>query len=329
MANQIPSKVRGLILVAALTLFSSIADAQPAPATPSALPAAAFEAFIAKSADRVEAANATAPLRGTGRYPAMMEVDLAKPNATLFHPFDLAHLRRKLGVLIWGNGGCSDDGASAMEHLAEIASHGYLVVAPGRPLTGPLVLPGAPSPAPMRTTVDDLRGNLEWVIAENGRPGSPYFGKIDTAAIAVAGHSCGGMQAIILAQDPRIKTVIIHNSGIFPVLPDNPPLLMHRERLQGIHTPILFIVGGKSDIASKFAHDTFNGLPSVPAMLISKELGHEGTFKEPHGGEVAQIAADWLDWKLGRNSTAQNRFQGKQCQLCNEPSWTIERKGAW
>jgi hypothetical protein len=50
----------------------------------------------------------------------------------------------KLGVVAWGNGGCSDDGASSRFHLLEIASHGYLVIASGRILSGP----GAPPREP-------------------------------------------------------------------------------------------------------------------------------------------------------------------------------------
>ena len=41
-------------------------------------------------------------------------------------PKDLAALgAEKLGVVAWGNGGCSEDGASSRLHLLEIASHGY------------------------------------------------------------------------------------------------------------------------------------------------------------------------------------------------------------
>ena len=55
--------------------------------------------------------------------------------------------RTKLGVVAWGNGGCSDDAASSRFHLLEIASHGYLVVASGRILSGPGAPPREPRPA--------------------------------------------------------------------------------------------------------------------------------------------------------------------------------------
>jgi hypothetical protein len=49
-----------------------------------------------------------------------------------------------MGVVAWGNGGSSEDGASSGFHLLESASHGYLVIASGRILSGP----GAPAPEP-------------------------------------------------------------------------------------------------------------------------------------------------------------------------------------
>ena len=78
---------------------------------------------------------------GTGRFAAMKEEVPSLPGTRDLRPKDLAALGGvKLGVVAWGNGGCSDDGASSRFHLLEIASHGYLVIASGRILSGP----GAP-----------------------------------------------------------------------------------------------------------------------------------------------------------------------------------------
>ncbi len=47
-------------------------------------------------------------------------------------------------------------------------------------------------------------------------PTVPLKGKIDTTEVAVSGWSCGGLQALTIATtDPRVRAVIIHNSGIF------------------------------------------------------------------------------------------------------------------
>ena len=306
------------------------AAAQAAP--PPSIPAQAsqldfLQELTRKTERRIANANQTPELRGSGPNPARMELDLALPNATIYRPADLTTLgSRKLGVLIWGNGGCSNDGASARAHLAEIASHGYLVVAPGKPLTGPLTLPGGPNPVLMTTSIQDMRAALDWALAENRRAGSPYYRRLDPAMVAASGHSCGGMLAIMLGEDPRIRAVIIHNSGIFAVLPDNPPFQMHRERLQGRHTPVLFVMGGKGEVAWTPGEVAFDGIEKVPVFLGSIDVGHGGTFNQPHGGEAAQVAKDWLEWQLRGDKLAAEAFVGANCKLCVDPRWTVRKK---
>lgn len=315
---------------AAVAAVLGAAAAQPVfaqPAPPASDGLAGLAAMQRQAAARLDAANATPALRGSGPFPAMLAVDIALPDATIYRPANLHQLRgRKLGVLIWGNGGCSNDGASAAAHLAEIASHGYLVIAPGKPLSAPATL-GKPAPLFMTTKISDLRAALDWALAENGRAGSPYFQQIDPSAVGVSGHSCGGMLAILLGQDPRVKTVIIHNSGINAVIPDNPPLVMDRERLQGLHTPVLFVLGGKSDVAWPWGNQGFDDIVKVPVFLGSLDVGHGGTFQQPHGGAAAQVATDWLEWRLRGDKQAARTFAGVDCRLCTDPAWTVRKKG--
>jgi hypothetical protein len=132
---------------------------------------------------------------GTGRFAAMKEEVASLPRHVVYRPRDLAALgNAKLGVVAWGNGGCSDDGASSRFHLLEIASHGYLVIASGQILSGPGAPPREPRPAappgqlpPPRTNVSDLTEAVDWALAENTRAGSPYFGRVDPAQIAYSG----------------------------------------------------------------------------------------------------------------------------------------------
>ena len=87
---------------------------------------------------------------GSGRFAAMKEEIAALPRHVVYRPKDLGALgTTRLGVVAWGNGGCSDDAASSRFHLLEIASHGYLVLASGRILSGPGAPPRqAPPPTP-------------------------------------------------------------------------------------------------------------------------------------------------------------------------------------
>ena len=80
----------------------------------------------------IEAFNKKPDTVGTGKYPALKETVDSLPNHVIYRPADLSKLgKEKLGVLAWGNGGCSADGAGGRFHLAEIASHGYLAIASG------------------------------------------------------------------------------------------------------------------------------------------------------------------------------------------------------
>src|SRR5687767_7716474 len=75
---------------------------------------------------------------GTGRFPALKEEVASLPDHVVYRPANLTQLgAARLGLYVFGNGACSNDGASSRLHLLEIASHGYLAIAPGRIRSGP------------------------------------------------------------------------------------------------------------------------------------------------------------------------------------------------
>jgi len=280
-----------------------------------------------------QAYDAMPDTAGTGPYPAVKRTDPAFPDHVLYQPADLSKLgAEKLGVLVWGNGACSDDGASVRLHLAEIASHGYLVIAPGRILSGPGApprpqTPPAPGPLGIRTTTAQVAAGIDWALAENLRKGSPLFGRIDPRLVAVSGHSCGELQALEIAADPRVRAVIVHNSGVFKD-GTNPirGITIDKAALRRLHTPVLYIMGGSSDIAWPNGIDDFDRIDTVPAMLASLDVGHGGTFQDANGGRVTQVDVAWLEWQLRGDKTAARWFQGADCRLCTDPAWTVRKK---
>ncbi len=272
---------------------------------------------------------------GTGRFAAMKEEIAALPRHVVYRPKDLTALGgTKLGVVAWGNGGCSDDAASSRFHLLEIASHGYLVVASGRILSGPGAPPREPRPAPPqgqlpapRTQVSDLTDAVDWALAENRRAGSPYFGRIDPAQIAYSGWSCGGVQALQVAKDPRVKTLVIHNSGILNTGPTAMTgASVGKEVLQTLHTPVIYIEGGPKDIAYENGMDDFKRISHVPVAIANLPVGHGGTFNEPNGGAAASVAVSWLNWQLRGDAQSAKRFVGEDCGLCKDAQWSLQRK---
>jgi hypothetical protein len=272
---------------------------------------------------------------GTGRFAAIKEEVSSLPRHVVYRPKDLAALGSlKLGVVAWGNGGCSDDGASSRFHLLEIASHGYLVIASGAVLSGPGAPPREPRPAtpsgqipPPRTSASDLTDAVDWALAENQRAGSPYFARIDAAQIAYSGWSCGGLQALQVAKDSRVKTMVIHNSGVLNDGPGRiPGMDVRKDVLQTLHTPVIYILGGPTDIAYPNGMDDFARITHVPIAVANLPVGHGGTFLEQNGGAAASVAVSWLDWQLRGDTQSAKRFVGEDCGLCKDTQWSLQRK---
>jgi hypothetical protein len=280
------------------------------------------------------ALNAIQDTPGTGPFPAIKETDAGLPDQVIYPPADLAAVPEgTLGVYAFGNGACSDDGASARLHLLEIASHGYIAIAPGRIYNGP----GAetrPDGAPVNPATDSptrpeqLREAIDWALAENAREGSPYFGKIDPEAIAVSGFSCGGLQALVNAHDARVATAVIMNSGVINEgVTRMGGMETTKDILNDLHFPTLYVLGGPTDIAYANGMDDFARIAHVPVAVANIDKGHGGTYWEANGGAAAELVVNWLEWRLRGDEDAGAQFTGEACGLCTNPDWTYEAKG--
>jgi dienelactone hydrolase len=281
---------------------------------------------------------------GTGPSPAIAAVEASLPHHTIYRPARLP--RRKLPILLWGNGACRDNGLGYARFLRQLASHDYRVGAVGHarreePLrppppssTAPVAPAGAAgAPGPGRgvdeTQASQLVEGLDWAIAENARKGSPLRGRLDTKAVAVMGHSCGGLQAIAVAADPRVRTAMIWNSGVYNrgAASGRSGIAVTKDDLARIHGPIAYINGGPADIAFVNALDDFEKIDRVPALFAWLPVGHGGTFfTEANGGAYADVAVAWLDWQLKRDRRAGRMFAGTACGLCRDGRWTVRRK---
>ena len=69
----------------------------------------------------------TAP---TGPFPVVVEHDPGLATHTIYRPRALSMDEHP--VLVWGEGGCANNGLMFPEYLSEIASHGFVVIADGR-----------------------------------------------------------------------------------------------------------------------------------------------------------------------------------------------------
>ncbi|APZ93373.1 alpha/beta fold hydrolase [Fuerstiella marisgermanici] len=262
---------------------------------------------------------------GTGPFSAIATEDLSLAGMTIYRPRDMSPFgeTRKLQILLWGNGACANTTQEHKNFLNEIASHGYVVLAIG--LLDQIETRN--ETLRQKTKSSQLTTALDWIVAEGKRKQSDYFGKVDSGKVAAMGMSCGGLQAIEISVDPRISTTVVCNSGVLPEpspIPGMPPL--KKEVLKKFHAPVLYIMGGPSDIAYKNAMDDFSRVNHVPIVMTNFDVGHAGTYARPHGGEYTPVALAWLNWQLKGKSEASKMFLGEDSTLAKDPKWTVETK---
>jgi hypothetical protein len=320
------------------------------------------------SAVGTESGERTIEDGGTGPYKAIAVGNSGISTHTIYRPKDLSAFgdREKLPILAWGNGGCANSNSAHQNYLSEIASHGYLIVAigpmqagggrggprAGGPAAGAPAA-GAPAGAPVPSG-GTLLDAVNWATAQNANPQSPYYRKIDTSKVAVFGHSCGGLQALEVSPDPRVKTTIVVDSGILnspgaapgaaapggaPAgaprgagrggagggnLPGMPPLT--KEHLAKLHAPVFYLLGGESDIAYANGMDDFKRIEKLPVFVANKGVGHGGTFTQPHGGDWAMASVAWLQWQFRGDAEAGKLFTGNPPGLARKDGWTVDKK---
>jgi len=260
---------------------------------------------------------------GTGPYRAIMYTDNSLSTHTIFRPKDLTVFGKaqKLPVIAWGNGACANSPWEHLNFLSEVASHGFVVIA-----IGPMPQEGEKGGG--KSTSSQMTDAINWAIAQNSDKKSPFYNKLDVSKIAVSGMSCGGLQTLETAPDPRVTTAVICNSGIFvnaaggfPGMPN-----LTKDNLLKLHTPTLYILGGEKDIAYGNGMDDFSRINHVPVFVANMDVGHGGTYSQSHGGEFAKVATAWFKWQLKGDAEAGKMFTGTPCGLSQNPLWKVDKK---
>lgn len=259
---------------------------------------------------------------GSGPYKALMIQESSLPTHTVFRPKELGTFgsKSKLPIIVWGNGACANSPWEHINFLSEVASYGFLVVA-----IGPMPQEGEKPSG--RSTSSQLSDALDWAIAQNKDRKSVLYQKIEITKIAVSGMSCGGLQTLEVAPDPRITTAVVYNSGILGAgggMPGMPALT--KDQLLKLHTPTLYVLGGEKDIAYNNGMDDFKRIEHVPVFVANLDVGHGGTYRQHHGGEFARVAVNWYNWQLKGDLQAAKMFTGNPPGLAGSTGWTVQKK---
>ena len=277
----------------------------------------------------------------TGPYRVVVEQDPGLATHTIYRPSELS--LPKHPVLVWGEGACAKNGLTFPKFLSEIASYGFVVIADGpplerqpggpngpRPQAGGGPAPGAPAPGGAGPPADRasmvngtaLVAALDWLEAQSTKRDSRFYNKVDVRHVAAMGMSCGGLMAYGASNDPRVSTVGIWNSGLFPNESDPKA---NGKIYDGIHGSVIIVTGGESDIAYVNGKRDFDLMPAkVPTFYgVYPSVGHGGTYNQDNGGAFGATAVAWLKWQLMGDKTATGRgyFVGDGCGICNDSNW--------
>ena len=271
----------------------------------------------------------------TGQYAVTMEEDPGIPDHTVYRPADLAALPKQelLPIVAFSGPGCDFNGTAFRPFFTEVASYGYLVV-----VSGPPEPRGGSGPSFPKTKASDLVASIDWAIAENGRHGSKYYDRLDPHKVALMGQSCGGLQAMSIASDPRIAAIVMWNSGIFNAPPKLPPgatanlpgmslFNLSKDLLKTIHVPMAYsweeptwrgpmrrtISTASIKLRCFWAFSIFRAT-LMPEHIERKMAGSWGCRRG-----LAELA---LQGRPDRGT----HVSGKDCGLCTDPQWTVQKK---
>ena len=178
-------------------------------------------------------------------------------------------------------------------------------------------------PAPFRTYPKQLLEAMDWLTDQNANPKSEYYHMINLDEVAAMGQSCGGAMVLGVSHDPRIKTCVMLNTGIGNMEMSG----TNKESLNSLHTPMFYLIGGKTDVAFPNAAEDFNNISQVPVVMYNTKDGHNGTYYEKHGGAYAVAVTRWLDWQLKHQEYKCAFFLDDDYASKLYPEWTFQRKG--
>lgn len=249
-------------------------------------------------------------------FPVTREAAYGDNRYTVFRPSNPQAVGAPMPVLAFGNGACAHtDNSEVTRALTVIASKGFVVVDTGS-ATGSAN--GVPSGSPIPSL---LTGAITWAEREQNRSGAPLSQRLDLTKVATAGHSCGGLEALVAAQDSRVSAAVSLDSGFFA----DGSFGYSRAELGRLHSPTLFMAGGPSDIAYDNTRANYD-LTTVPAVLaVHPQAGHVGFITGNQLTDGMTTVVQFLDMVLNGNATARTYILDPS-GLASRYPWTVSKK---
>ncbi len=239
-----------------------------------------------------------------GPFVAITVEETGPENAsTLFHPEEFAPEEAPNPIIVWGNGGgTSPDWYTMLPHLA---THGFVVIAPNNTIvTGP-----------------ELRAAVEWLIEQNEDSSSDFYNKLDPEKVGAMGYSNGSLAVYAMLEDPdrpELVTTVHVSGGIWVGQPHDAILLEPG--------PTAYFCDGAD---TKDNCDSDYDVVEVPVFYgtLLDDAVHISIPFPPYSERVAGAATAWFRWHLMGQDHLESAFVGEDCELCQDPNWSVQQKG--
>ncbi len=226
-----------------------------------------------------------------GPFATREDRNVGPSNGWVVRPTNLGQNGMRHPIFIWGPGAGTGPSNYSF-HLNRIASHGFVVFS--------AVSTGDGS---------EMRAAINWLIAENGRVGSPYYNRLDTSRIAIGGHSRGSLSAFGAASDPRVRTSIHVAGGSFD-----------GNGSRNLRNPAMYIAGANDRLANSNIQRDYTRT-TVPVFFTTiARVGHNDAARE---GLPATIA--WLRWHIADEIQRSSMFLGPRCDFCSSPYSSVSK----
>jgi len=223
------------------------------------------------------------------------------PDHTLYYPSDLATSSTTYPVVLWGNGtGATVDQYD--EFLRHFATWGIVVAAANTGQSG---------------SGSEMLAGGKFLLAENDRPGSVFYHRIDANNIGAAGHSQGGGGTIASGADPMVKATL-------PIQPGP------QGSVPALRGPSLFIAGQVDTIVPSFyVRSRYSWATKYPAVFAELK-GSDHFFPGETRIHAIGVGTAWFRYQLAGDAQAKAVFFGpkQSAELFNDPAWSAAERNA-
>jgi dienelactone hydrolase len=225
------------------------------------------------------------------------------PNAgyDIVRPMRLGEQGRKHPVVSWNNGTLYQ--IDRYQHLLDHwASHGFVVM-------------GGHTNSTRGGAVHEAA--IDWLVAENARAGSAYFGMLDLTKIGASGHSQGGGATITAGAN------VPSSSGIVTTMPLMPISSFERPHLAQ-HAASMLVVSATDDERANRVAD--QALTDVTTELVDAQF--VGVHEDAMNPGLQGATVAWLRYQLMGDPSAKAQFYpAGTCGLCDDSAWARLRRG--